>query len=492
MDGSFRRPALWVIGIVFLSYAYFWHSRDWNTASRLMLTYALVDRGTVAIDGFELQTRDEAWFRGHYYSDKLPGFSLLATVPYIAVRSICRFPPHPLNRAGFRYWAADYWITLCTSGLLTACTAGLLALWAGELGCSRRKTAFVGLAYGLATPAYVYATLAYGHQASAFCLFTSFYLLSRKEQTAESLRAFGAGFLAAFAAVIELQVGPVSAILSFYLLAQCAARTRRFDALAYFVVGALFPTLILAFYNQLAFGSPLQMGYFHHATREFAQVHNPNNPLGLTSPDWSKVIPLLFGRHRGLFFYAPILLLSFPGWVILLLHRYRGPAAVSLTVVAAVFLVNLSYPEWTGGWSTGPRLLVPLLPFAMVPVAAAVAGASLRARVATVIAGGLFLAGAALMVLFQGVGGRVPHVYEDPLIQTVWPLWRGDSPLSPWRMGDRFSNNVFALAAGNAIMGIRPSWQWLQFAPLVLAQTMAIGIAWWDLRPRGGAASSDD
>ena len=35
--------------------------------------------------------------------------------------------------------------------------------------------------------------------------------------------------------------------------------------------------------------------------------------------------------------------------------------------------MNLSYPEWTGGWSTGPRLLVPLLPFAMLPVASLLA-----------------------------------------------------------------------------------------------------------------------
>src|SRR5262249_40370634 len=38
-------PACWVFVILLLSYAFFWHSRDWNTASRLMLTYALVDRG---------------------------------------------------------------------------------------------------------------------------------------------------------------------------------------------------------------------------------------------------------------------------------------------------------------------------------------------------------------------------------------------------------------------------------------------------------------
>ena len=46
---------------------------------------------------------------------------------------------------------------------------------------------------------------------------------------------------------------------------------------------------------------------------------------------------------------------------------------ISASACLAVFLVNLSYPEWTGGWSTGPRLLVPLLPFAMLPAAAVLA-----------------------------------------------------------------------------------------------------------------------
>ena len=57
------RPACWVFLILLFSYAFFWHSRDWNTASRLMLTYALVDRGTVAITGLEQQTNDKASLR---------------------------------------------------------------------------------------------------------------------------------------------------------------------------------------------------------------------------------------------------------------------------------------------------------------------------------------------------------------------------------------------------------------------------------------------
>ena len=178
------KPASWVFLILLGSYAFFWHTRDWNTASRLMLTYSLVDRGTVVITGLDRQTGDKARFQGQYYSDKLPGFSLLATVPYFVSKQVIGIPSHPLRRAGFRaYWAADYWVTLFTSGLLTACTGALLVYWSRCLGCRSARAALLGLAYGLATPAYVYATLAYGHQTTAFALFASFFLLWKQRPT---------------------------------------------------------------------------------------------------------------------------------------------------------------------------------------------------------------------------------------------------------------------------------------------------------------------
>jgi len=159
-------------------------------------------------------------------------------------------------------------------------------------------------------------------------------------------------------------------------------------------------------------------------------------------------------------------------------------------VVAAIVLVNLCYPEWTGGWSTGPRLLVPLLPFAMLPVAATVAGGSVRARAATAIAVGLFLAGSTLMLLFQGVGARVPQFYDDPLVQTVWPLWRGQIPVDTWRFGERFCTNLVGLIADRVLAKLPPSWQWSQFVPLATAQALAIAAMCWNLRPSASNAAS--
>jgi hypothetical protein len=466
-----RRPEPWVFLILFGSYAFFWHSRDWNSASRLMLTYALVDRGTIRLNGLDQQTGDKAYVDGRYYTDKLPGFSFLATIPYAAAKTALGLPDHPLNQRGMAYWPADYWVTLGTSGLLSALTGVLLVGLARDLGCGPGRSALVGLTYGLATPAFVYATMSYGHQVSAFALLGSFALLWRDGTTRRALRMLGAGFLAAFASVVELQVGPVSAILGLYLVAQVIGLKRPLSSIGEFAVGAAIPTLFLLGYNLLAFGSPFDMGYFHHATAIFARVHAANNPLGLQRPAWRRAGDLLWGSYRGLLFYAPIVALAVPGWVVLAVRRTRGMAIVSASVVAAIFLVNLSYPEWTGGWSTGPRLLVPLLPFAMLPVAALLARGG---RPATVVALILALAGGVLMLLFQGVGGRVPNAVTDPLLQVVWPLWRGEPIPEGWISGRRFEPNLCALAFPGVVARLPESRKWLQFLPLVLWQLVGI------------------
>ena len=48
------------------------------------------------IDGLDEQTGDKAFFGGHYYTDKLPGFSLLATGPYALAKLLAAgFPTTP-------------------------------------------------------------------------------------------------------------------------------------------------------------------------------------------------------------------------------------------------------------------------------------------------------------------------------------------------------------------------------------------------------------
>ncbi len=160
----------------------------------------------------------------------------------------------------------------------------------------------------------------------------------------------------------------------------------------------------------------------------------------------------------------------------------------------AVLLVNLSYPEWTGGWSTGPRLLLPLIPFAMVPVAAFLSVGGRWAGPALTIGTVLALLGAGEMLLFQGAGARIPNelgmrgrksvAVSEPLFDAVWPIWTGTDPTPGWRFGERFSRNLVSIAAPGVVKSLGPRGEPLQFLPLVSAQAIAILILWRSIANR--------
>src|ERR1022692_4419689 len=67
----------------------------WNLNSRMALVFAVVERGTFAIDGYDgdrdiLPTMDKALYNGHVYSHTVFGVSLLGVPVYAAMRATGR------------------------------------------------------------------------------------------------------------------------------------------------------------------------------------------------------------------------------------------------------------------------------------------------------------------------------------------------------------------------------------------------------------------
>jgi hypothetical protein len=478
-----------VFAVLLGAYAFHWQGRDWNAASRLMLVYALGDRGTIRINGLETQTGDLARVGSSYYTEKQPGYSVLGLPIYLTAKAALRLDPHPVGVEGFARWPADYWITLGVSGVATAWAGALLTGLALRLGCGPRRAALVGLAYGLATPAYVYATLAYSHQPAAALLLTAAALIAAAEPARPPSRraSFLTGLATSYAGATELAVGPVCAILGvWFVLRALRHGGEGLGRVVLFGLGVLGPALLLLGYNALAFGSPLDTGYTHLILPRFRELHTADNPLGLTSPRWDRLGPLLLGEYRGLLFYAPAVAVAPIGWFRLARDpRWRGLGIASALAAAVVLWVNLSYPEWTGGWTTGPRLLLPAVPFAMVGVAGFLAGPS-RARVYLVAA--LATAGFVVAQAFQGVGGRVPETYEHPIAQVIVPHWTG-RPLAPGWVGGRFGGNLVTtfLPWADDDRVVAPSWQWAQFMPLWAWLAIGVAVVMRLARPRPAA-----
>jgi len=78
--------------------------------------------------------------------------------------------------------------------------------------------------------------------------------------------------------------------------------------------------------------------------------------------------------YRGIFFLAPVLVMGCYGLVIWLREKtYAAEARLCLAIFVFFFLVNASFNGYHGGFSAGPRYLVPGIPFLALPLAVAFA-----------------------------------------------------------------------------------------------------------------------
>jgi hypothetical protein len=463
--------------LLLVSCSYFWQARGWNHASRLALTYSLGDRGTICIDGLQAQTRDLACIDGHYYCDKPPGQSWLGALVYTPLRPWLE--AHPLDGPQLLYWWPDYVITSLTSGLATALLGVLVYLAALQGGCGQRWAVVVSLSCGLATPLFTYGTLFFGHNTAALMTFAA-YLLLRRADDSGRWSAGGmltAGLLAGYGVLTEYQVIGTSACVAGYAFRACPKRR----LLAMFVLGAGACAIAMCLYHEAAFGGLFQLGYFHEADPQFQAIYSREHPVGLQCPTGERAINLLFSPH-GLLWYAPVLALV-PCGVWLLARRQQWREALFVIVPGGcLFVLNASHPTWWGGWTTGPRYLVPIFPFLFLSIAAV---AARPGRLRTLIAP-LSLAGYVVCLLCTAwrLGGCLPDFDypggDNPLVNVLWPDVR-DGSIGPCNAGNVLLHGKWHFPArGN----------WMSLLPLINFQVLVIWLIMRQCAPAARPAGS--
>jgi hypothetical protein len=79
---------------------------------------------------------------------------------------------------------------------------------------------------------------------------------------------------------------------------------------------------------------------------------------------------LLIHPYRGLFFHSPILILSIPGWIVMLKKKKYIPLAILTFYLFASFTIFFAGNfAWWGGWGYGPRYLTPIVAWLFIPIA---------------------------------------------------------------------------------------------------------------------------
>jgi hypothetical protein len=163
------------------------------------------------------------------------------------------------------------------------------------------------------------------------------------------------------------------------------------DAFTYGAIAAIGVVVDLV-YNQSRFGSIFKTGY---------------GSEGFSTPFLHGAAGLLFSPEKSLLLFAPIVVLVGLGSVRLWTSGNRFVVVLALTNFLVFFVLSATWHSWQGGWSWGPRLLLP----GVIPTMILMSTLTRKERLVGV---GLFIAGFAVSASTILVSTRAQQL-DSPL-----------------------------------------------------------------------------
>lgn len=312
-----------------------------------MTAAALAERGTFQLTPDPALPQIVTGTDGAAYSKYDPGLPLLG-VPFFVLG----------DRLGMVNNAHRYRLAATAALLIPALSAaGALAALAGLAGMlvSPRRAVGVALVAGLGTILWPYARVLFAEATLACALTLAVFAVwragngGRRRWWIIAGAAFGWGI--ATRAALAIYMLPLAMLIA--RISAGEGRRVLIARLAVFSLGTAPGVALVLWHNVLRFGEPFAFGYTGES---------------FTTAPWEGAFGLLFSPGKSVFVYAPPLAAS-----VLLWPRFRQLQPALADFLALAWLVALGFYgawwAWHGGWSWGPRLLVPLVPLSCLPLA---------------------------------------------------------------------------------------------------------------------------
>lgn len=458
-----RRIAAGLFLLCLLTYAWFDPGPGWTQNANFDLARAMVERQTLYIDGYHVNTRDVSPGRqGHIFINKPPGMSLLAAVPYAVIAGVEKLMHRSVDDlfvARVNLWL----VTVLSSGVLGALLAVAVYRYGRRRGVGPPAAFLVALLIGAGTVVVPYSTMLFAQVPSAFFLFLAFML--RED------RPLLAGLAAGMAGACFYFCIPAAVVLAAFALRHSVRTGVRF------ILGGVPVAAMLAVYQWICFGSP-----FRTPTEMSAGFTDEKLLFGvMRAPKLEALWGITFSPYRGLFYACPVLLFAFAGAFLMLRRRiHLRDLGASAAITALFLLLVSSYSWWDGAWAFGPRFLLPIVPMLAVPMLFA----AHRARPLWVLAGVLSIA---INIAATAVDPMPSQAIRNPIRDYIAPvlitgrlpeparaaLQResaevghvGINPIAPW----------WAMNLGELAFGLGSAWSLLPVAVWLLGGWVVVG-----------------
>ena len=259
-------------------------------------------------------------------------------------------------------------LLLLLNPLVGAATVTLIFLFSVALGYSKRPSLVVSMFYGFGTFAWPMAKHPFDHVVETlFALLSVYFMYLHAAKHAIIRLIFSA---LCFGIAINTRVVDILALPALLVImgAGCSANSSLsensrvfFRKLVIFLLVLLPFAVLVLWYNYYRFGSVFETGFQLLAAR--------------TGLDFFSGTPFLTGLRgflpshgKGFFYYSPIAIFFF-FTIVPFYKKHRWPAIAFNLLILSYLLFLSRNVYWHGDWAWGPRYLLAITPFMIIPIA---------------------------------------------------------------------------------------------------------------------------
>lgn len=341
--------SLLIIGLLFFSCFYIdiWHTP--NPVSRALPVLTYYETGSLEITQYEKVGLDKSKVNNKYYSDKAPLPTFL-TIPFY--QALSKFGKDSWNYADPRYKGAPNWylrlslIIFIGSIVCSVIPFAALIYYAFKVSPDFKYKVSLLLLSFFGTYLFVYSSTYFNHILSGACLALATYFIQ------DSKKVWASGFMCALAFLSEYTLGLYAAVLPLFLF----AHENKWKSIFSFALGFAPALLIYAAYNYSLTGNPFTFIFYYTDFETFSKGIKQN--YGFGTPSLESVYGLLISPYMGIFWFFPVLFFYLNKWIKSnLKHIFLNPIFINSWLL---FLLICCYFIWWGGYSWGPRYLIPM------------------------------------------------------------------------------------------------------------------------------------
>ena len=218
-------------------------------------------------------------------------------------------------------------------------------------GGSNRSSLVMSLLLGLGSFCWRYSACDFSEAAQMFFLFFCVYCALKNNLKSLSLGALSFCCLLLLKALYIIYLP----IFILYIFSKNRSGARKaFTRISLFISIILLGFGLILLLNYVRFGNIFEFGYGSEVNNFYLSGIRRN------------AVRLLYWLDKGVFVYNPLFILGILGYY-KLLKLFRKEAVFFISIITLNFILTCMWYGWFGGWSWGPRYLVPTAPLWLIP-----------------------------------------------------------------------------------------------------------------------------